>query len=99
MQALQLLAKDGRSVRENAPLQDRFREGRGRPAVEIVRIEFSFRRNRKQLHSNEKRYQLDDDVLKLRRGVVRLRSLREILAANGRIVPLAVSMMARAVTV
>lgn len=86
-------------MRENAPLQDRFREGRGRPAVEIVRIEISFRRNRKKLHSTKKRYQLDDDVLKLRRGVVRLRSLREILAANRRIVPLAVFIMARAVAV
>ncbi|MEO6971599.1 MAG: hypothetical protein ABI217_11985, partial [Chthoniobacterales bacterium] len=73
MQASQLLAKDGRSVRENAPLQDRFREGRGRPAVEIVRIEISFRRNRKELPTTEKRYQLDDDVLKLRGRVVCLR--------------------------
>ena len=65
-QAYQLLNEDRRSVSEEAPLQDGFRERCGRPAVKIMRIEISFRRDGQAGNIIKKRHQLSDDVLELR---------------------------------
>lgn len=66
VQAYQLLGENWGSVSEDAPLQDRFRERHGRPAVEVVRIEISFGRDRQGVNTTGKGRQFNDDVLELR---------------------------------
>ena len=70
---------------EKAPLQDSLRKRRGRPAIEKMRIEISFRRNRQKLSATAKRSQLDNDTLELWQRISVLRNFRKIFAAANRI--------------